>query len=144
VQIKRVRLVQVTRCTASQTVKSAYPEFQSCSGVERYEKFHEPIVIQPADCRLAAKTGRFKLNRKDYPFEMNIRRLEIINLVWGLDGKSKCEVGLFKVNGVPLRSQVATAMFEICVCQEWARANNLTGTIKLSEYLMGKKTCIGR
>jgi hypothetical protein len=35
---------------------------------------------------------------------------------------------------------MATAMYEIYVCQEWARANDLTGTIKLSEYLMGTTT----
>jgi hypothetical protein len=37
-----------------------------------------------------------------------------------------------------MRSQVASARSEIYVRQEWARANNMTGTIKLSEYLMGK------
>jgi hypothetical protein len=57
VQIKKERLVQVTRCTATQTIKSTYCWFQSRSGPERYKKFHEPIVIEPADCRLAAKTG---------------------------------------------------------------------------------------
>jgi hypothetical protein len=46
-------------------------------------------------------------------------------------------VGLYEVNGVPLKSQMATAMYETYVRQEWARANDLTGTIKLSEYLMG-------
>jgi hypothetical protein len=49
-------------------------------------------------------------------------------------------VGLFEVNGVPLKSQTAMAMYEIYVRQEWARANDLTGTIKLSEYLMGNTT----
>jgi hypothetical protein len=61
--------VQVTRCTASKTIKSAYCGFQSHSGVEGYEKFLNPIVIEPADCRLAAKKGKFKLNKKEYPFE---------------------------------------------------------------------------
>jgi hypothetical protein len=89
---------------------------------------------------MAAKTGRFKLNGKDYPFEMNVRRAVIVDLVGGLDNNGNCEVGLFEVNGVPLRSQMATAMYEIYVRQEWARANNLTGTIKLSEYLMGTTT----
>jgi hypothetical protein len=42
-------------------------------------------VIKPADCWLAAKTGRFKLGGKDYPFEMNVRRSVIVNLVGGLD-----------------------------------------------------------
>jgi hypothetical protein len=132
--------VQVTRCTGSQMVKSAYCGFQSRSGVEQYNKCHDPIVIEPADFRLAAKTGRFKLNGKDYPFEMNVRRSVIVNLVGRLDNNGNCEVGLFKVKGVPLRSQVASAMYKIYVRQEWARANDLTGTIKLSEYLMGTTT----
>jgi hypothetical protein len=76
----------------------------------RYEKFHDPIVIDSADCRLAAKTGRFKLNGKDYPFEMNVRRSVIVNLVGVLDNNGNCEVRLFEVNGVPQKSQMATAM----------------------------------
>jgi hypothetical protein len=94
VQIKKEQLVQVTKCTASQTIKSAYCGFQSHSGVERLKKFHEPIVIVPADCRLAAKTEKFKLNGKEYPFEKNVRRSVIVNLVGGLDNNSNCEVGI--------------------------------------------------
>jgi hypothetical protein len=86
VQIKKERLVQVTRSTASQTVKSTYCRFQSHLGSERYDKFRDPVVIEPADCRLSAKTGRFKLNGKAYPFEMN--------LVGGLVNNGNCEVGL--------------------------------------------------
>jgi hypothetical protein len=97
-------------------------------------------MIKPADCRMAAKTGRFKLNGKDYPFEMNVRRSIIVDLVGGLDNNGNCKVGLYEVNGVPLRNQMATAMYEIYVRQEWARANDLTGNIKLSEYLMGTTT----
>jgi hypothetical protein len=134
VQIKKERLVQVTRCTATQMIKSTYCGFQSRLCPERYAKFHDPIVIEPADCWQAAPTGGFKPGRKDFPFKMNIRRSVIVDLVGGLDNNGNCEVGLYEVNGVPLKSQMATAMYEIYVCQEWARANN---TIKLSEYLMG-------
>jgi hypothetical protein len=97
-------------------------------------------MIEPADCRQAAKTGRFKLNGKDYPFEMNVRRAVIVNLVGGLDNDGNCGVSLYEVNGVPLRNQMAMAMYEMYVRQERARANDLTGTIKLSEYLMGTTT----
>jgi hypothetical protein len=45
VQIKKEWLVQVTRCTATQTIKSVYCGFQSRSGPERYANFHDPIVI---------------------------------------------------------------------------------------------------
>ncbi len=47
---------------------------------------------------------------------------------------------MFEFNGVTLKNQMATAMYEIYVHQEWARANDLAGTIKLSEYLMGTTT----
>ncbi len=39
-----------------------------------------------------------------------------------------------------MKNQMTTAMYEIYVRQEWAWANDLTGTIKLSEYLMGSTT----
>ncbi len=140
VQIKKEQLVQVTRCTVTQMVKSVYCGWQSRTGPERYAKFHDPIVIEPADCRMAAKTGRFKLIGKDYPFKMNVRNAVIVHLVGSLDNYGNCEVGLFEINGVTLKNQMATAMYEIYVCQEWARANDMTGTIKLSEYLMGTTT----
>ncbi len=87
-QIKKERLVQVTRCTASQMVKPAYCGLQSRSGVEGYDKFLDLIMIEPADCRLPAKMVRFKLNRKDYLFEMNVRRSVIVDLLGGLDNNN--------------------------------------------------------
>jgi hypothetical protein len=42
---------------------------------------------------------------------MNVRRSVIVNLVGGLDNNGNCEVGMFEVNGVPLRSQVVTAAY---------------------------------
>ena len=50
VQIKKECLVQVTRCTASQTGQVGLLRVPEPLGVERYEKFHETIVIEPADC----------------------------------------------------------------------------------------------
>jgi hypothetical protein len=81
VQIKKEQLVHVTRCMATQRVKSTFCKLQIRSGPEQYAKFHNPIVIEPADRRLAARRGRFNLGGKDYLFEMNIRRLVIFNLL---------------------------------------------------------------
>ena len=113
VQIKKERLVQVTRCTATQTIKTAHCGWQSHSGPERNAKFHDSITIEPADCRLAAKMGRFKLNGKEHPFEMNVRQGVTVELVGGLDDYGNCRVGVFHLNGVTLESQMATAMYEI-------------------------------
>jgi hypothetical protein len=96
-------------------------------------QFHDPITIEPADCRKAAKTGRFKLNGKEHPFEMNVRQGVTVDLVGGLDNYGNCEVGVCDFKGVTLKNQMASAMYEIYVRQEWAGANDLTGTIKLSE-----------
>ncbi len=82
---------------------------------ELYEKFHEPIMIESADCRLAAKTGKFKLNGKEYLFKMNIRRSVVVNLIGGLDNIGNCKVRLFEVNSVPLKSQVATVPYKIYI-----------------------------
>ncbi len=71
---------------------------------------------------------------------MNVRQGVTVELVGGLDDYGNCRVGVFHLNGVTLESQMATAMYEIYVRQEWARANDLTGSIKLSEYLMGTTT----
>ncbi len=92
--------------------------------------------------RRAAKTGRFKfkLNEKEHPFEKNVRQGVTVDLVGSLDNYGNCEVGVFKFNGVTLKNHMATAIYEIYVRQEWARANDLTDTIKLSEYLMGTTT----
>jgi hypothetical protein len=71
---------------------------------------------------------------------MNVRQGVTVDLVGSLDNYGNCEVGVFEFNGVTLKNQMATAMYEIYVRQEWATANDLTGTIKLSEYLMGTTT----
>ncbi len=42
----------------------------------------------------------------------------IVNLIRGQDNKGNCEVGLFKVRGVPLRSQVVTGAYEIYIRQD--------------------------
>ncbi len=71
---------------------------------------------------------------------MNVRQGVTVELVGGLENYGNCRVGVFHLNGVTLESQVASAMYEIYVRQEWARANDLTGTIKLTEYLVGTTT----
>jgi len=123
-----------------QTIKSVYCGFQSRSGPEPYAKFHDPIVIEPADCRQAAKMGRFKLNGKDYPFEMNVRRAIIVDLVGGLENDGNCEVGLYEVNGVLLRNQMPTAMYRAdqegaagAGHQVYSNADDQVGVLRIPE-----------
>ena len=72
VQIKKERLVQVTKCIVFETITSTYCGFQSRAGVPRYVKFRTPLTIEPSDCRLSAKLGKIKINGKEHPFEMGV------------------------------------------------------------------------
>jgi hypothetical protein len=52
---------------------------------------------------------------------MNVRQGVTVDLVGSLDNYGNCEVGLFEFNGVTLKNQMAKAMYEFYVRQEWAR-----------------------
>jgi hypothetical protein len=140
VQIKKERLVQVTKCIVFETITSTYCGFQSRAGVPRYVKFRTPLTIEPSDCRLSAKLGRIKINGKEHPFEMGVKTDFSVYLVGGLDAQGNCEVGAYEVDGEMLTNQVVLASYEVDIRQEWARTNDLIGTIKLSEALIATTT----
>ena len=140
VQIKKERLVQVTKCIVFQTITSTYCGFQSGAGVPRYVKFRTPLTIEPADCRISAKLGKIKISGKEHPFEMGVKTDFSVYLVGGLDAQGNCEVGAYEVNGEMLTGQVVQASYEVDIKQVWARANDLTGTIKLTESLVATTT----
>ncbi len=85
VQIKKERLVQVTKCIIFETITSTFCGFQSRAGVPRYVKFRMPLTIESSDCRLSAKLGRIKINGKEHPFEMGVKTDFSVYLVGGLD-----------------------------------------------------------
>jgi len=51
VQIKKERLVQVTKCIVFETITSTYCGFQSRAGVPRYVKFRTPLTIPSRSSR---------------------------------------------------------------------------------------------
>jgi hypothetical protein len=69
VQIKKERLVQVTRCTVTQTIKSVYSGWQSRTGPKRYAKFHDPITIEPADGRESGQDRALQAQREGLPVQ---------------------------------------------------------------------------
>ena len=140
VQIKKERLVQVTKCIVFETITSTYCGFQSRAGVPRYVKFRTPLTIEPSDCRLSAKLGKIKINGKEHPFEMGVKTDFSVYLVGGLDAQGNCEVGAYEVDGEMLTNQVVLASYEVDIRREWARTNDLIGTIKLSEALIATTT----
>jgi hypothetical protein len=71
VQMKRERLVQITRCHVVESVLSQYCGWKSRAGVVRYLKFREPYMVEPAACRHANKTGMLAIHKKSYAVHMD-------------------------------------------------------------------------
>jgi hypothetical protein len=65
VQLKKERLIHTTRCQVYETIQSQFCGFQSRAGATRYIKMREALNVEPADCRLAEKMGRIKINGKE-------------------------------------------------------------------------------
>jgi hypothetical protein len=68
-QIKKERMVQVTRCAVFPTITLQYCGFQSHARVRRSAEYRQPLTIEPTDCRHAAK-----INGKEHPFKMGVRK----------------------------------------------------------------------
>jgi hypothetical protein len=67
VQMKRERLIRITRCHVVESVTSQYCGWQSRAGVVRYLKFREPYTVEPSACRHANKTGMIVITRRAGP-----------------------------------------------------------------------------
>jgi hypothetical protein len=74
VQMKRERLVRITRCHVVESVTGQYCGWQSRAGVVRYLKFREPYAVEPSACRHANKTGMIVINKKSWPVQMGAVR----------------------------------------------------------------------
>jgi hypothetical protein len=74
VQMKRERLIRITRCHVVESVTSQYCGWQSRAGVVRYLKFREPYTVEPSACRHANKTGMIVINKKSWPVQMGAVR----------------------------------------------------------------------
>ncbi len=72
-------------------------------------------------------------------------RQTLVFISWGgLDAQGNCEVGAYEVDGEMLTGQVVLASYEVDIRQEWARTNDLIGTIKLREALIATTVRSGR
>ena len=71
-QLKKERLIHTTRCQVYETIQSQYCGFQSRAGATRYLKMREALNVEPADCRLAERTGKIKINGKEQVIQIGV------------------------------------------------------------------------
>ena len=140
VQLKKERLIHTTRCQVYETIQSQYCGFQSRAGATRYLKMREALNVEPADCRLAERTGKIKINGKEQVIQIGVSTSFHTYLKGGVDINNDCQVGTYEYGGKEYTKQVVLASYEVLLRQEWVRANNITGMITMASGVIAQTT----
>ncbi len=137
VQMKRERLIRITRCHVVKSIMSQYCGWQSRAGVVRYLKFHEPYTVEPSACRHAKKTGMIVINKKSWPVQMG----GLSDYLEGsLDLAHNCQVGTHTHGGVVIDCHVTQSILEVSVRMEWARVDEVSGMITTTSGIIAPVT----
>jgi hypothetical protein len=133
VQIKQDRMIPVFRCMVIETLVAQYCGMFSAAGVKRYIRFREPRPLEAWECRLARLNGQIHINGEVLKGKAGATVSHTTFLAGGLDDESRCEVGIVTLpNGKVLNGQVAQGLYEITLREEFARLNELTGSVTLT------------
>ncbi len=133
VQIKQDRMIPVFRCTVIETLVAQYCGMFSAAGVTRYIKFRELKPLEPWECRKARKTSLLTINRRTVSGKVMATVSNTMFLTGNLDDESNCEVGTVNLrNGKRLSGLASLCLYEITLREEFARMNELTGSLTLT------------
>jgi hypothetical protein len=133
VQIKQDRMIPVFRCIVVETLVAQYCGMFSAAGVTRYIRFREPKPLEAWECRQARLNGQIIINERTVKGKIGATASHSMYLAGGLDDESRCEVGIVTLpDGRVLGGQVAQGLYEITLREEFARLNELTGSLTLT------------
>ncbi len=133
VQIKQDRMIPVFRCIVIETLVSQYCGMFSAAGVARYIRFREPRALEAWECRQARRDGKIIINGPTLQGKIGATASHSMFLAGGLDDESRCEIGIVTFpDGKTLSGQAAQGLNEITLREEFARLNELTGSLTLT------------
>jgi hypothetical protein len=133
VQIKQDRMTPVFRCIVIKTLISQYCGMFSAAGIARYIRFREPRALEAWECRQARKSGKIVINSRTFEGKIGATASHSMFLAGGLDDESRCEVGIVTFpHGKTLNGQATQGLYEIMLREEFARLNELTGSLTLT------------
>jgi hypothetical protein len=132
-QVKQDRMIPVFRCMVVETLVAQYCWMFSAAGVKRYIRFRELRPLEAWECGQARLNGQVFINGKTIAGKVGATISHTMFLSGGLDVKSRCEVGTVTLpDGRVLSGQVAQGLYEITLREEFARLNELTGSLTLT------------
>jgi hypothetical protein len=132
-QVKQNWMIPVFRCMVVETLVAQYCGMFSAAGVKRYIRFRELRPLEAWECRQARLNGQVHINGKTVVGKIGATISHTMFLTGGLDDESRCEVGIVTLpDGRVLKGQVAQGLYEITLQEEFARLNELTGSLTLT------------
>jgi hypothetical protein len=139
VQIKQDRMIPVFRCTVIETLVVQYCGMFSAAGVTRYLKFRELKPLEAWKCRKARKNGLLLINGRAVSGKIGATVSHTMFLAGDLDDESNCKVGTVTLrDGKVLSGMASQGLYEITLREEFARMNELTGSLTLTSGVQAR------
>jgi hypothetical protein len=133
VQIKQDRIMPIFRCQVIETIVSQYCGHWSSAGITKYIQFQEPKALEAWECRQARTNGKFVIGGRTVQATIVARMSHAMFLSGAMDDNSNYEAGIISFpNRKTLSGQAAQGLYEITLREEFARLNELTGSLTLS------------
>jgi hypothetical protein len=141
IQIKQDRMIPVFRCTVIETLTAQHCGMFSHFGVTRYLKFRELKLMEAWECRKARTSGSILINRHPVDGKVGATVSHTMFLAGDLDDEDNCEVGTVTTSdGKTLKGMAAQGLYEITLREEFARMNELTGSLTLTSGVQARVT----
>jgi hypothetical protein len=139
VQIKQDRMIPVFRCVVVETLVAQYCGMFSAAGVARYIRFRELKPLEAWECRKAKRSGQLITNGRTVNGKIGATASHTMFLSGGLNDESRCEVGKATLpNSKVLNGLASQGLYEITLREEFARLNELTGSLTLTSGVHGE------
>jgi hypothetical protein len=139
VQIKQDRMIPVFRCTVIETLVAQYCGMFSAAGVTRYLKFRELKPLEAWECRKAQRNGQLLINGRPVEGKIGATVSHTMFLAGDLDDDSNCKVGTVTLrDGKVLGGMASQGLYEITLREEFARMNELTGSLTLTSGIQAR------
>jgi hypothetical protein len=141
VQIQQDRMKPVFRCTVIETLVAQHCGMFSHVGVTRYLKLRELKPMEAWECRKARTSGSILINGHPVDGKVGATVSHTMFLARDLDDDDNCEVGTVTTSGgKALKGVAAQGLYEITLREEFARMNELTGSLTLTSGVQARAT----
>jgi hypothetical protein len=107
--------------------------------ITRYIQFREPKVLEAWECRQARSDKKVVIGGRRIQASIGATASHAVFLSSTMDDESNCESGIISFpNGKTLSRQAALGLYEITLREEFARMNELIGSITLSSGIQAR------